>query len=271
VSQPAVRPIEAYLTSYPPGGAAWNQGEYKTVGYTEEDLPAYAASQSMPSAYLGRSRDGAYVPLKLTETCQDWVSESDSCYVTEWTKTVTPLTEFLNVPVTNPGQIWPHVDLVPRYCNVNGGNLFVGRTTSPMLSGAFAHISGRNLSNQTSFTFYVRCGIEGQVHPSSSLAPQQKLSAPYDLQALEAYFAISRELKDAYPASYNDLGKLWDEISSAARTVLPMIPALGPLTQSVKLGSEAALLAGDAIRARRKAKRQRKKAKRAAKTVPKRK
>lgn len=259
VSQPPVRPKKVYVTSYPVGGTAWVQAEFATEGYSTEDFPNYTTSQSMPSAYLGRSKDGAYVPLKLTETCQDWVSESDSVYCSNLTIQNLALAEFYQIPSTNPGQVWPHVDLVPRYTNVGGGNVFNGKLTSPMLSGCFAHISGRNLSNQTSFTFYVRCGIEGQVHPSSALAPQLKLSPPADDLALEAYFAISRELKDAYPANYNDLGKLWDTISSVAKNVLPYIPTLGPLTQSAKLGGQAIVTAGDALRARRKAKRARQK------------
>lgn len=257
VSQPPVMPLVMHATSYPPGGTAWTICQPATHCYTVEDKPSYTTSQSMPSAYLGRSREGAYVPLKLSETCQEWRSEADACYISILSDAGSASSEVFSMPTTNPGQVWPHVDLVPRYTNVGGGQVFMGQLTSAMLSGNFAHISGRNLSNQTSFTFYVRCGIEGQVSPNSVLAPQLKLPPPYDPVALDAYFSVARELKDAYPSNYNDLGKLWDEISSIAKTILPYIPTAGPVSQLLKLGTQSAVVGGDAIRAKRKAKKAR--------------
>lgn len=50
---------------------------YPTEYYTAEDLPVFDVLQAEPNAYFGKSRDGCYVPLKLTDTCQDWVSEAD--------------------------------------------------------------------------------------------------------------------------------------------------------------------------------------------------
>jgi hypothetical protein len=52
--------------------------------------------------------------------------------------------------------------------------------------------------------------------------------------ALDAYYAISRELKDAYPADYNDLGKIWDVIKKAAVNTLPLlrhVPYVGPFAE----------------------------------------
>jgi hypothetical protein len=45
----------------------------------------------------------------------------------------------------------------------------------------------------------------------------------HDQVALDTYFAIARELKDAYPADYNDLGKIWDAISAASKKALPFL------------------------------------------------
>lgn len=240
VSQPPVAPRRVY-GSAPTAEACGVAIE----AYSEEDKPSFATSQSMPSAYMGRSREGAYVPMKLTETCQDWRSDADAVYCSVLTPSVTLDKMFFYIPSSNPSQVWPHVDLEPRF-NVAG--TYLGSVTSPMLSGNMAHISAKNLSVETSFTFYVRFGLEAQVSPNSALAPQLKLSPPYDPVALESYFAVSRELKDAYPANYNDLGKLWDEISAVARKVLPMIPTVGPGSIAVKQGGAAAVAAGDAIR-----------------------
>jgi hypothetical protein len=252
VSQPPVSPV---CVNAPATDAFVQAACPMTVGYDIEDKPNYATSQSMPNAYLSRSRDGAYVPLKLTETCQDWVSEADSVYSTTLNHAVGNNFEDWNIPSANPSQCWPFIGLIPRY---TVGTTPYGRLTSPCLSGNFAHISGRNLSNQTSFTFYVRCGIEAQVSPSSGLAPQLKLSPPYDPRALATYFAIARELKDAYPASYNYLGRMWDTISPIAKSIFSSLGTGGVLGGIGRVGN-AVVDAGDTVRSKRKAKRKKKK------------
>jgi len=95
---------------------------------------------------------------------------------------------------------------------------------------------------------YVRAGYEIQVAPGSIYSPQLKMSPPHDPVAIENYFQIARQLKDAYPADYNDLGKIWDVISGAAKAVSPFlaaIPGIGPVLSSVV---PMAAGAGDAIR-----------------------
>jgi hypothetical protein len=44
------------------------------------DLPFFEYSQAMPNSYFGRSREGLYMPLKLTRTCQNWKSARDLVY-----------------------------------------------------------------------------------------------------------------------------------------------------------------------------------------------
>jgi len=246
VSQPPVQPLTGYAQMRDHGFAGG-----LTTGYTDEDYPRFETSQSMPNAYIAKSRDGAYVPLKLTKTCQDWKSEADSVYLTHFKIVRDSTYEWYTLPFGNPGEVWPHVDLVPRY-HYGGEDIDAGILTSPMLSGNFAHISGRNLSNSTSFTFYIRCGIEGQVSPRSSLAPQLKLAPPQDTLALDTYFSISRELKDGYPAAYNDLGKLWDVISGVARRIIPLIPVTGPISAAAKGLASTGVVVGDSIRQRKR-------------------
>lgn len=54
---------------------------------------------------------------------------------------------------------------------------------------------------------------------------------------MATYFRISRELKDGYPADYNDLGKILDVIKGAAKFVLPIasnfLPMLRPVSALV--------------------------------------
>jgi len=74
------------------------------------------------------------------------------------------------------------------------------------------------------------------------------MSPLYDPVALAAYHRINRELKDAYPVDFNDLGKLWDVIKSAAKVVLPVIGSLGPVGAAVSTVGGSAIAGVEAIR-----------------------
>lgn len=213
--------------------------------YQTDDKPSFEHSQAMPNAYLNRSREGAYVPLKLTETCQDWVSEADSVMpgAIDFSAAAGSTGLVTSIPAVGTGSTWPFGGLVPYYASAGVDH---GDRTSPLLNGTVAHISARNLATTTSYTFHVRQGIELQVVPGSQLSPQLKLSPKYDRRALDVYYLIARELKDAYPADYNDLGKIWDVISIALKSLSPLLPM--PL--GVVAGGTAML--GDYIRQTRK-------------------
>jgi len=222
------------------------------------DVPRFDSSQGMPNAYFGRSREGAYVPLKLTQTCQDWTSAADEVYFT-YALSRNPASQAIQIPTgpttTDPDSHFPHFSdtagsLAPACVDVKaggGGYVVNGTPTSPMLSGNLAHICARNLALTTSYSFFFRFGIEMQVKPFSLLAPQMKLSPPYDPVALDAYFAIARELKDAYPADYNDLGKLWSVIKTAASYALPMLARAGPYGKLASTVGRLAITGGDTI------------------------
>jgi len=229
--------------------------------YSETDYPNYERSQAMPNSYFARSDNGAYVPLKLTNTCQKWHSEEDSVIYAQndlETTAVVPadllaLGQLLGA-IAIPG--YPNLAAMPpigpfpvplihstgRVASITSAGrtptaMLIGEAAPAMCNDIWAHISARNLSPQTSYSFFVRAGYEVQVSPSSSMSPQLKLSPPYDALALQHYFAIARELKDGYPADYNDLGKLWTVIKEAASSVAPllkMVPGLGNVISAVE-------------------------------------
>lgn len=245
VSQSPMQPALFHCNS-----AGYNGGVYPALRLAlfEKDTegPNFQRSQAMPNAYMGRSREGAYVPLKLTDTCQDWQSKADlispfSSPSWEIPSAVTTL------PTTNTHS-YPFWDVPGMIGNVTEGVITLSGQCIPSLcNGTVANISARNLSDQTSFTFYFRTGFEMQLAPSSTFTPQLKLSPPYDPVALDTYFAISRELKDAYPADYNDLGKMWDVISKAIRTSGPALQNL-PLAKYAAPFVRAGLDIGDSVR-----------------------
>lgn len=245
--QHSVEPIVTHDTYYE---VATNHayGSVRLHSYTADDLPNYDVSQAMPNAYFNRSKEGCYMPLKLTETCQDWVSDAHSVGNTNHIFAAAGGSYcYINNAVTTA---WPHCQGVVNNLGEtyhNGVVPISGQRTSPFLSGAVGQLCGKNLAAATRFSVFIRCGLEVQVNPTSVLAPQQTLSPQYDSVALDNYFCISRELKDAYPANYNDLGKMWDAISAATRTLLPFLkPAFPRAANVIGYG----LAAGDAVRKR---------------------
>lgn len=252
--QAAVRPLNTFGTFADPADVFQTTTLQR---YTAEDLPNFDTCQAMPNAFFTRSREGAYVPLKLTESCQDWISESDDVCLADIQRHF-QATALLRVVPGQPVDLYPHCtgqahDLVPMWYNGWSTPIF-GESTSEMMNGTFAHICARNLSVDTSFTFFFRVGIEVQVAPSSTLSPQQKLSPEHDPLALETYFAIARQLKDAYPAEYNDAGKIWAVLSKAGQAALPAISAAFPGMAPVARVATKVLQVGDSIASRRKKK-----------------
>jgi hypothetical protein len=262
VCQPPVKPIRGALApnNIPYVGTIIPQLVLpRFEAYTTSDYPNYEKSQSMPNAYFARSEAGAYVPLKLTSTCQKWHSEQDMVIVgNQDLEAVVPpelkdlaylmggvgmpgYSTLADMPTTGPFP-FPAIHSTGRVHTVNAAGksptaMVVGEATPAMCNDVWAHISARNLSPQTSFSFFVRAGFELQVNPSSTLSPQLRLSPQYDPAALQHYFAIAREMKDAYPADYNDLGKLWAVIKNVANTVMPILkqlPTLGPVFTAVE-------------------------------------
>lgn len=221
-----------------PTGCATATATSKLSTMSPDDYVDSNASQAMPNAYFGRSREGAYIPLKLTRTHQVWHSASDAVHHCNNAYRVPPgggpigqVGQYI-VP-TNPASssTYPHFYETDFSINTLSGYPFVGCPSPAYCNDNWADISFRNLSVATSLTFYYRFGFECQVAPQSEMAPHLKLSPPHDPMAISRYFAVSRELKDAYPADYNDLGKILKTIGSVVSAMGPalaFIPEVGP-------------------------------------------
>lgn len=222
-------------------------GSTRMISWQSGDQPIFSNCQSMPNAYLGLSKDGLYMPLRLSRTHQNWHSSHDE--VTNLgVSTVSPF-GYVAVPSAAAVQYgWPYQDLQCPTHFTGTGLIGVGQVTSALCNDIMGHICAQNLALTTRYTFVFRMGFEVQVQPATILSPHQALSPSYDPMAVEAYFKINRELKDAYPEEFNSLGKLWDFISSAARTIAPalgMIPGYGPLIAG---GIGAVTGVGDKVR-----------------------
>lgn len=216
-----------YVAPRPGLAAPASTGLHRIAKYEQGDFAFYDSSQHMPNAYFGESKDGCYLPLRLSDSCQKWVTDADMEYQTS---AAINLYNGLDLTDTEPARAPPYPAVISAFTPAYAPGNLAGNLVYRPLNSIWGGISARNLSIQTSFAFYVRMSIECRVQPSSVLAPQQTMSPPYDPIALASYFRISRELKDAYPADYNDLGKLWSVIKSAAKVVGPVLSAIpGPV------------------------------------------
>lgn len=175
--------------------------------------------QSSPNAYFGAARDGVYVPFRLTETSQDWQSGSDTVLTAnyEWSKLMNGYA-YHAIPNGVLARGFPYGLTAPMNNPASWGDLVHRRSDCGVVQ-----ISMRQLAQAASFTFYVRAGWEYQVQPGTQYVSFAKTSPQYDQEALTAYFLVSRELKDAYPASYNDLGSILSTIGSIAASILPAV------------------------------------------------
>jgi len=215
-----------YYISANPAGSANAMGVRRVVTYQPSDFANYSTSQYMPNAYFGQSKEGVYLPLRLSGN-QSYVTDADLELV-DYNFGRQDDDDVIDIHASAVGAAAPPYPLATGvWANLTPVISIVGDPVYKPLNQIFGGISARNLAPTTSFSFYFRVGIEARVSPASMLASQVRMSPPVDMSALNAYSLINRELKDAYPSDFNDLGKLWEVIKSAARAVLPIIGAFG--------------------------------------------
>lgn len=154
---------------------------------------------------------------------------------------------YFPVRLSNPAFIWK--EQATQY--VYGGVLVGGANTISVpqcLDSLISVASIQNLSPLASIRITIRMGVQVQVPPQSPYSPFIRMSPPADRIAVDAYFAISSRLNDAYPASYNDWNALWNvikKVGSFLRPAVQAIPTFGPPV--VALGEKVA----SAVEARR--------------------
>jgi hypothetical protein len=88
-------------------------------------------------------------------------------------------------------------------------------------------------------------GLEIAPNPNASVRIFAEAAAPFEPRALEAYYTLCLELKDAYPASFNSLQSILDAISSAASKVWNVFePALSKSASQLVESGTSALIRG---------------------------
>lgn len=227
------------------------------VKYQVADAPVYEMVMQMPSAYTGLAKDGVYMPLKLDSNHQKWWTASDGMVFdasgAAWTLDVN-------------GNSWIPPTLTAGTCGVGlypaTNELWWEAAGAPdgweggvhllPCSQQVGCIAFKNLHQDSALRITYRLGVECCVQPGTPLTPSQHISPEYDREAIESYYAIARRLNDAYPASYNDMGKLWEVIKQIATFIGPAVRVLPygePVTQ---LASAVGKAIDKSVKARKK-------------------
>lgn len=173
-------------------------------------------------AYTAKAREGTYMPLKLTTF--KWRNVNDPMIPFSSSRELATRTfedyslndnsgwpfHISRAGITNVQDIYP----LPKCCGHNFGFISV--------EGCAANVALRVRVRQT---------VEIGCRPSSTFAPLLEVALPPDETCLKMYFEVSSRMADAYPASYNDLGKLKSFIMGIAKKIGPYVePVLNSLS-----------------------------------------
>jgi len=189
----------------------------------------YDALQTMPNAYMGKAKEGFYVPLRISDSLTEYKSTRDLVQYLSYTECAAasdPVTlasicagvkrEGLTVTGAATGQVFPF----------GSGLDYTAGWYDAILKPSernLAEVQMTNLHPDAGISLMFRLGFETKVYPGTSLSQFAKLSPVHDPVAIDAYQKISRELKDAYPERFNLLGLLWNGIKEIGKRVLPVL------------------------------------------------
>lgn len=232
------------------GSVTLGRGHPPYIAFWPADVPSYDQMMALPRTYQSNLRTGLYMPLKLTQTSQHWFGYRDRVGLAA--------SSLISFSPSNMGfyalgavntPAWPFYHLTAAKTDAGQGAI-VGGNTSCFMGDNFGHISIAGVDPSSSVVFKVRLLLELKVQAVSSYAPHLRPPPMMDNSAISNYFKIVRELPDAYPADYNDGGKILNTISGVIKKIAPflgMIPgwgpaitaAAGPITGLLDMGSNA--------------------------------
>lgn len=232
-----INPWEFGGGSYNDTGNGWTRFARPTSVIPFAQFSTYSEMMERSSSYSGKAKDGAYLPIKLTKRSLEFTNTNASIlYHSDWDTFgggqsppqgayISEGATLLNLSSVN--HICNPLVPVPDICFLNN-SIAQGGAGMPRLTDQIGHVCLRGLSDQASVYVTIRSGFQVECAPGSVYLPLMKIPDRADPTAVTAYFAISRELADAYPAEYNSLGLLLPVIADVAAAVLPAaLPLLG--------------------------------------------
>lgn len=175
------------------------------------------------SAYTSKAREGCYAPLKLTNF--KWQDFNDQVLHFSKLQSYLDVNKFFGLQCNTP-LVFPYFE------NRAAAAKVTQMLTVPKLCGHhFSVTTIAGTAANVAIRVRVRQVVEITAAPSTLYAPLLEAPIPPDETALHMYMEVSSRLKDAYPASYNDLGTLFKKVSDIAKSVLPFVdPALNALS-----------------------------------------
>jgi hypothetical protein len=212
------------------------------ISDTNYDLnfPGVSVSQ-LPGAFMGLSRDGCYMPVKLDPT-SNWVSTLDVELANlsnpagaRATTTLGAGLRQLLLPLAAQaaGTTFPWYGSAyygnsalfqPCYVQSSTG-LLSGDVSVPIQQKNTGIIVFYNLNTSANLTVKLRWGVELRVNPTSPLAPAMQPAAVHDSLAMVAYTDLAGQLPWAFPSSYNAENTLMDIIGRVWRRMQPIVQA----------------------------------------------
>lgn len=192
-----------------------------TYIYPEPILPSQAILGT--SAYTAKAREGVYMPLRLTKF--KWMDYNDMCVC------INQPQSYLDAHIQYYQD--PNQSLIFPYFQNNAGlNHWKYRSAVPKLCGSnFGITVIDGVAKNVALRVRLRQVVEITCRPGSVYAPLLEAPLPPDSICEAMYHEISGKMKDAYPASYNDLGTLINAITRIGKSVMPYVdPVLSALS-----------------------------------------
>lgn len=182
-----------------------------------DPLPTMSEAALGQRPYVADAREGWYCPQKMTQPGH-WQRTND---IALRGRLLTPG----NPTSFDEGecQKWPIT-----YGATTGMAVWV-RTYDDSCSQIFM----KGLSATTSFRVTIRMVIEMGVTPNNDFASFATDPAYPDESAYGLYMTIVNELQDAYPADYNDLGRLWGKVKQIAKRVAGFVDPIAGIAAAV--------------------------------------
>lgn len=191
----------------------------RNVRMWTDNLLDYNSLIQMPKCYSNVAREGFYMPLKMSPGDEHWINTNDREFAFGLQPAYTSGREpalLSNKYSTNAlGGVWPYYCTEQEMAN---SRIYVYKPGNQI-----GHISFRGLSKGATLQLIYRVGVDMKVRPMTRFSPFIHDPPVYDATALKMYFEIARRMADAYPASYNSVGTLFNIVSGIAKEIWPLV------------------------------------------------
>jgi hypothetical protein len=211
------------------------------TAYQTSDAGQYGDAASFKTYYSGKSKEGVYMPLKLTPNHQEWRTAADwRMFIGHWADTARTATcpgQKQMSTVSTATKYWPHFLASTCYYDETT-NQMVGDLVPRLYNHNVGHACFQGMSTATQLVVRVRMGFELTVPANSSLVSFNQRSPDADEAALYSYYWVSGRMADAFPADYNDWGKLANVIGKVAGFLKKPLAFISPTLGRVATGVE---------------------------------